>query len=114
MSADQLPTLNGIFTKITNSVNNIEFGSVANGMENVWCNFLVVEGVSAANTVCSAAHTLGRKPSGTIVIWVDTPTQMYKPTAAASADTDTTIFYAFSTSGTSTATSAVSAILLLI
>jgi len=62
----------------------------------------------------SAAHHLGRNPQGTIVIWQDTPASLYKPTDATSADTATEVFYAFDASGTSAATSAISAVLLLI
>jgi hypothetical protein len=113
LSADQLPNLNNIITRLTHAINSIEFGDTSSN-ENVWCEFVTVNAVSAANAVCSAAHTLNRVPAGTIVVWQDTPANMYKPTAVASADTSTAVFFAFNASGTSTATSAVSAILLLI
>lgn len=113
LSAENLPYLNMILTKLAHCINNIEFGNTE-AAENVWCDLVTVDAVSAANTVCSAGHGLGRKPVGTIVVWQDTAANMFKPTAAASADTSTAVFYAFNVSGTSTATSAVSAILLLI
>jgi len=113
LSASDLPTLNNILTRLTHAINNIDFGDGTN-QENVWCDFVTVDAVSAENTVCSASHSLTRKPIGTIVVWQDTPANMYKPTDATSADTSTEVFYAFDASGTSTVTSAVSAVLLLI
>jgi hypothetical protein len=117
LSASDLPTLNNILSKITHAINNVDFGAIsaheASASENIWCTMLAVTAVSG-NVPYSAAHHLSRKPQGTIVIWQDQAANLYKPTDATSADTSTQVFYTFSASGTSAATSAISAVLLLI
>ena len=110
LSADQLPLLNNIITRITHAINSIEFGNIAgatSNTENIWCTFVVTPGTNLVNEVCSASHLLRRKPVGTIVLWQDKAAILYKPTDATSADTSTAVFYKFNTAGTS-------AILLLI
>jgi hypothetical protein len=112
LSADSLPYLNMILTKLAHCINNIEFGSLSgtttddSKTENIWCTFVVVDS-AGANVACSAAHVLKKKPLGTIAIWQDKAARLYKPTATISADTDTQVFYIFDTA-------AVSAVLLLI
>ena len=105
LSAEDLPVLNNILSRIIHAINNIDFGD-GQSQENVWCTFVVVDG-PGANVVASAAHSLKRKPIGTIVVWADKATSLYKPTATASADTDTAVYYKFDTAS-------VSAVLLLI
>lgn len=112
LSAENLPYLNMVLTKLAHAINNIEFGSMSGTTtadartENIWCTFVVIDG-GAANAVCSAAHVLKKKPLGTIPIWQDKAASLYKPTNATSADTATQVFFAWDTA-------AVSAILLLI
>lgn len=117
LSASDLPVLNSILTRITHAINNIDFGSMSahenSASENIWCTMVAVTAVSGSIPY-SASHHLGRKPVGTIVIWQDTPANLYKPTATASADTVNQVFYTFDASGTAAATSAISAVLLLI
>lgn len=104
LSADQLPYLNNIISKISHSINNVEFGTTE-APENIWCTFLPIDG-GVANEICSASHGLKKKPAGTLVVWQDRAAIMFKPSAG-SADTDETIYFAFNTDS-------VSAVLLLI
>jgi hypothetical protein len=99
LSAESLPILNNILTRLTHALNSIEFGTLANN-ENIWCDFIVVDG-GTANEACSSAHTLNRTPLGTIVIWQNKAATLYKPTETISADTSTEVFYKFDTAATS-------------
>lgn len=102
LSADQLPFLNSILSRLTHAVNTVEFGSVvSSGGENVLCSLIVTPGDNDADKAVSASHTLGRKPMGTLAIWQDTAAVLYKPTAAVSADTSDQVFYIFDTASTS-------------
>ena len=100
LCADSVPTLNKIISKIVHAVNNIEFGTLAAGNENVWCTFVVVD-AGDADEVCSAAHSLRRIPAGTICVWQDAAGIWYKPTDAASADTNEVLYYICDTASTS-------------
>jgi len=95
LSANDIPLLNSIVSKLTNAVNNIEFGNLDSN-ENIWCTFIVVE-ACCADECASATHSLRRKPLGTIVVWQDAAASLYKPTDVVSADTSNAIFYTFDT-----------------
>jgi len=102
LSADQLPFLNSILSKMTNAINTIEFGTVVScGAENIWCTMVVTPGDNDADKAVSATHGLKRVPTGTITIWQDKAATLYKPTEAVSADTSSQVFYIFDTASTS-------------
>lgn len=99
LSADQLPNLNNIISKMIHALHNLEFGKPGE-TENIWCTFVVVDG-GLANECCSSSHSLRRIPVGTLVVWQDKAAVLYKPTESASADTNTAVFYKFDTTSTS-------------
>ena len=99
-SGDGLKNLNNIIMRLTHAVNSIEFGNTTSN-ENIWCDFITVDQSAASAVVCSAAHGLNRKPTGTIVVWQNKAAVLYKPTSPTSADTSTQVFFQFDTASTS-------------
>ena len=82
-----------------NVLNKISFGETVDQRgENIDCFIVEVSGVSGVDT--SASHSLGRQPSGRVVINQDASGTIYDNSSGASANTDTAFWYRNTTTGT--------------